>query len=1041
MKAKKAKKILKVVSRIFLFLTISLIVISFALPHLLKNRIKVIIDENSKKLLNANVHLNKEDLEIDLWNHFPNITISQKNLSVTGKNKFKNDTLFSAKKLSFTVDILPAIFSNELFVKAVYLNEPRIFAKRLSSKEENWDILIAQKESSQNKNRLNIYINHWQIRNGLFAFEDQSTQSFILLENFSHEGKGDLRSSLINIHTQTKIENYIVNLKNTSYFDKRSLDFVVDMQIDKQSNKCTFKDNSFKINDFSFSIVGFFKIIKEKNEIEMDLALEKKEHKLKNLLSLLPIIYEKEFHKIKTEGDFKMQFWAKGILSKERIPTYQISLQVKDGVFQYTDFKQSISNIQIDFKANNKDGIWENTQLNVEKFHLELEKNFIDAKIKIDKIFNGNTFIQLTAKLNLEDLKRVFPLKKVMVKGMLDLDILANGIYNNHQLPIIKSKILIQNAYLKSIYYSKPLEKINLFSTIENNTGKYADTKILLEQMKMELDGEPVEIKATFQNLQDLNYHISAKGSVDLEKLTKIYPIKNTSISGKIVGNIQTSGKMSDFNAKNYEKLPTKGSLLAHNLTYKNAQSLAQGFTINQAKCTFTPQDIILEKCNGRIGKSEWEATGKLTNYLAYFFKKEVLIANLDFKSNHLFIDDLLFKNNHDFSKKTNETIKIPQNIDFTLKPNITKITYQKIHIQSLKSNIALRSGQLQIQNASFATMGGAFMINGFYKPSEEKPNYSFDIDIKNMDIAEAYTLFLDKKSDLKPYVKGNFSCFMKISGNLGQDMLPLYDDSMRGILRVNMPHTHIKNLIFIQKISKLIKLDNLEYFEIKNLQIYTEIKEGFVYYQPFEFLANDYKMSISGKHSLKGDLDFKLRLFIDKSKINTATEVAIALLTKQKLLGVKELIVDFTINGTYKNQIINVLKFNGDTIKVKNKIIREKINEKITKRRADIQEKQKLFRKTPEEIMEEAQIKVDSLLKNAETKAIKIREKAEEEEQKSIETAANKNKIYRKYVEKMAANRKKIEYVKAEQEIKKAQKKADKIMLEAEEIARRMRK
>lgn len=1035
------RKILKITSYSFLGLFLCLVITSFLLPYFLKDSIKKAVDENSAKMLHAKVHFDKEKLSISLFAHFPNLTVSQGNLCVVGKDIFEGDTLFSAQKLSFTIDIWRVIFDAEIDVKGIYLDSPRIFAKKLKNGKANWDILIPQKdEVKKPTQKLNVNIRKWQITNGLVIYDDQQARNFMQLENLSHQGSGNFKEAVADFYTQTKVAKYILKLADKDYFSNQSLDLQINVKADNQARKYTLKNNSFKINEFAFVVDGFVQASKE--DTTLDLTFKAKETQFKNILSLMPFVYGKDFDQLKTKGSLAMEGWAKGKWGKSQIPAFQFDLQVKDGMFQYPTLPDAVSNIQILCKADCKDGILSNTKIDLEKFHLEIGKNFADAEAKIEKIINGNIQAKANVKLNLEDLTKVFPLKDLALKGIFDLNATAKGIYNESQIPVIQASMNLVNGLAKSSQYPKPMENITLLSKMENKTGKYADTKILIEKIQMLLDGEPLEGKASFENLEDLAYNISIKGSVDLGKISKIYPIQGTTLAGRIKGNIQTSGKMSDLNKKNYARLPTKGDLQVNGLSYFETQKLPQGFKISEAKGTFAPENIILEKCEGFLGKSDFQATGKFSQYLAYFFKGETLVGNLNFNANRLDINDLVGNIPQKFSKSaTKSIVKIPQNIDFTLKSDIKEVLYPKMNVQALKGNIILKDGKLQMQGVNFSAVSGIFVMNGLYDPTDAlRPIYNFDIDIKNMSIAEAHSTFLDKKNSLKPNIQGSFSSFVKISGNLGQDMTPLYDKSMRGIISINMPQTRIKNLIIAQNINKFIKLNGFEQFDIKDLRINAEIKDGFVYYQPFDLLVNELKMTISGQNSLTGDLDFNLRMFIPKKKIGPAAETAIALITKQKLFGVKELILDIAIAGTYQKQIITPLKDNGDAIEIKNKKLKGIIDEKMTEKREQMKENIKLFNKSPEEVLEEARQKADSILETAQKEAIQMKTDADVEETKAIEEASSKGTFARKNAERIASIRKKAEYSKADKKLKKAQKEADKILADAEAIAKKMR-
>ena len=72
------------------------------------------------------------------------------------------------------------------------------------------------------------------------------------------------------------------------------------------------------------------------------------------------------------------------------------------------------------------------------------------------------------------------------------------------------------------------------------------------------------------QNLEDYNWDLKAKGGIDLEKITRIFPVEGMTLTGKVNADIQTKGKYSDLQAEKYDRLPTQGTATVKDLTYKS---------------------------------------------------------------------------------------------------------------------------------------------------------------------------------------------------------------------------------------------------------------------------------------------------------------------------------------------------------------------------------------------------------------------------------------------------------------------------------------
>ena len=116
------------------------------------------------------------------------------------------------------------------------------------------------------------------------------------------------------------------------------------------------------------SFDGWFKM--NENDYGMDITFKSPDNSFKSLLSLVPGMYTSSFNNIETKGDLAFNGFAKGTYSEKQMPAFNLNLLVKDAMFKYPDLPTAINNINIDLLVDNKDGVIENTILNLKKFHL-----------------------------------------------------------------------------------------------------------------------------------------------------------------------------------------------------------------------------------------------------------------------------------------------------------------------------------------------------------------------------------------------------------------------------------------------------------------------------------------------------------------------------------------------------------------------------------------------------------------------------------------------------------------------------------------------
>ncbi len=129
-----------------------------------------------------------------------------------------------------------------------------------------------------------------------------------------------------------------------------------------------------------------------------------------------------------------------------------------------------------------------------------------------------------------------------------------------------------------------------------------AETIIAVRDLSMMMDGERFTADLLLQNLDDYNWDLKAKGGIDLEKMTNVFPVDGMSLAGKLKADIETKGKYSDLEAERYDRLPTSGTASLADFKY-TAKDLPYAVTVSQASVVFDPKKIDVQKLEG----TDWQ--------------------------------------------------------------------------------------------------------------------------------------------------------------------------------------------------------------------------------------------------------------------------------------------------------------------------------------------------------------------------------------------------------------------------------------------------
>ncbi|MBL6447448.1 AsmA family protein [Fulvivirga sp. 29W222] len=862
---------------------IILLAAAFIVPLIFKDDIKASIDKALAESVNADVVWDTEDFGISLFKNFPNATATLNNFGIINKAPFEGQILFAVQHFEVEVDIF-SLLGDQIKIEGIQLDHPEIFVKVLEDGTANYDIAITDEsapeevETDTTATEFNIGIDHWEITSGHLVYDDRSIPFKMELTNLQHSGSGDFTQDIFDLVTKTSADSVSVIFDGTEYVSNKHIEIDAILAISDEYGKYTFKENTVMVNDFSLSFDGYLALL-EDGSMDMDINYGTKENTFKSLLSLVPGIYTADFNDIETEGTLAFNGSVKGKYDSLTMPAFGLALKVNDAMFKYPDLPTAIENINMDLLVDNQDGIIENTIVNMKQFHMDFGQNPVDAKLLVKNLRNYDMDAELKGKLNLGELNSMFPMEGMSMKGAFNIDMKASGIYDSARqvMPSIAANMSMKDGYIKTSEFPYALENLAFDSKITDPTGKMSDFKAVVSDFKMVMDGEPFSANLVLENLDNYKWDLGAKGGIDLEKITKVFPLEGMSLAGKINADIKTAGTMSDLETEKYQNLPTSGTVTINNFKYTDAE-LPYDVTISAATASFDPKQMTLSNYKGTVGKSDMAMNGSISNYIGYMFgENQTLKGTMNFNSNLLDLNEFMSEEEETTATTASEeesygVIQVPENIDFILKSDIKKALIMDMEITNATGNIMVKDGIANLNNLSFNLLEGAFVINGSYNAREiDKPKYDFNMDIKDLSIQKSFKTFELVRSfaPIAEKVNGKVTTNFNVNGLLDNEMMPnLVTTNGGGLLQV--AQATVDNSKIVNGIMSLASLDKVDQVKIKDVLMSVKIEDGKLKVEPFDVNLGGYKTTIGGATALDGGINYSLKMDVPAGKLGS---------------------------------------------------------------------------------------------------------------------------------------------------------------------------
>jgi len=1000
------KKFLVIFSGIIVFLLLALALI----PFLFKDKIFQAADKAIAKSLDANVFYNRDKISLSVFSNFPNLTISLGEFGIQGLNEFSGDTLIAVEEFDIVVDVMSVISGDQMRINSVALVRPRIHVIVNELGKANYDIAKpadAQQvdTSAEEPAEFSLQVKSWEIVEGNIRYDDRLGKTVASIKNLNHKGSGDMTQDIIDMATKTTIESISLDMGKVNYIKNKKLDVTLNANLDLPNEKYTLKDNVFKINEFALQADGFVQMAG--HQIITDLKFSTSENTFKSVLSLVPGVYSESFKDLKTEGNFAFDGAVKGVYDSTQLPELQFNLQVQKASMQYPSVPTPVSNIEVDLAVNKAAGSFENLQVELKKFSLNMGANPVSAKLSSLGFAQLDLDGELNAKINLEEALNAFPVEGLALKGLFEAAATFKGKLDmaNNKFPTIAANMLLSNGFAKSASFPEALEQMNFNMNVNNADGKVENTLIAINNFGFSMSGEPFQMSGTVKNPMSAVYDMKVKGKVDIGKMTKIFPIEGMKLDGKLDMDMVAIGNMALVEAGKYDQLKNSGKVILTQFKYESKDQ-PHPITISTAQATFDPQRMNIDNLEGKLGKSDMKITGFVSNYMGYIFQDQTVKGSMVYSGNLLDVNQWLAAEpvqaaNAETSAEVPLTVvQLPKNIDFTFAAKVGKILYSTYQLDNFVGRLVLKDGVLRIDQSDFNMLQGSIAMKGGYDPTNvAKPTFNFDFNMKIVSIPAAMAAFsgLEKLAPIAKNMTGDFSSKFNLRGMLGLDMMPALP-SMTGLGNIQVLNGQISEISLIKGLNGVAKTNFPSQTSINNLLINAEVKEGRVFFKPFDMALGGTKLNFSGSQGIDGTIDYLVKTPIPQQAVG-AVAGALGNLTGTNLSGLQNVKADIKASGTYSKPSYSIARIYSDKGD-----LNTAVNSQIDKAKADAEARLKAERaklqQQAEQAANDAKAKAEAEVKKAraeaeaKARAEADRLKAEAEKRKNEEIKKLKDKV-----------------------------------------------
>lgn len=498
-------------------------------------------------------------------------------------------------------------------------------------------------------------------------------------------------------------------------------------------------------------------------------------------------------------------------------------------------------------------------------------------------------------------------LASIKTKGNFDLNGVVKGTLSDETIPTFNILFSSKNAMFKYNDLPKAVNQINIDAKIINNTGLANDSYVDVNKLTFKIDDDTFAANGNIANLTtNPTVNLNAKGTVNLAKLSQVYPVQlGQDLAGIVNANVSTSFDMNSIEKGIYKNIKNSGAIIVSDFKY-DAADVANPFLISKTALNFNTNTIQLNEFKAKTGSSDININGNLNNFYGFLFNDEVLKGNFNLSSNNFKVADFLSEptTTEQNSISTNSsTLKIPAFLECKFIASANSVTYDNINLKNVSGIIYVKDETINLQNLNSEVFGGKIGFNGNVSTKNNASTFKVDLDLKELNIKESFSSLemLESIAPIANTIGGKINSKVNVSGVLDENMTPSLKTITGNLFgKLINPKLTAENSKLLQVLSNNVSFLDAERLDLDGINAYFSFDNGVVNIKPIPLKYKDVGIEISGNHTFENSIDYNVNFDVPVKYLGSDVTSIITKLNPKDAAEIKSIPVKATITGNF---------------------------------------------------------------------------------------------------------------------------------------------
>ena len=404
----------------------TLLVALVAVPFVFRDRIASRLKAEVGSSVNARV--NWGGVGLSVLRDFPNVTLSVDRFSIAGVKPFEGDTLVEVADARLVLDAGSVIgylrAGDRIVVREIELRQPTVHLRVLEDGTANWDIARARNASTTDTARaVAVTLRDFRIRGGVVTLDDRQSHLTASVAGLEQSLRGDFAQDRFALASRTRADTVSLRFAGIPYLSRVGVELNADVAADLPARRFTFTNDSLRLNNLVLAFAG--SVTMGKPDLALDLTFATPSTAFRDILSLVPAIYTRDFAHLQTSGTMSASGRVRGAYGPKAFPALAVRVRVENGAFKYPTLPLPARGIAMDLAIDNPGGHVDRTVIDLKRLHAVIGSHPLDASLVMrTPVSDPDVDLRLTGTLNLADVGRTVKLEDVKeLTGVVAADV------------------------------------------------------------------------------------------------------------------------------------------------------------------------------------------------------------------------------------------------------------------------------------------------------------------------------------------------------------------------------------------------------------------------------------------------------------------------------------------------------------------------------------------------------------------------------------------------------------------------------------------